>query len=46
MIVEVDHQPVASVDALQKAVQRHPAGRPLLVLLHREGQSLYVAVAA
>ncbi len=45
VIVEVDRQPVASVDALQKAIQRHPAGTPLLVLLHREGQSLYVAVA-
>ena len=46
VIVEVDKKPVASVEALQKALQSHPAGTPLLMLVHREGQSLYLTVAA
>jgi serine protease Do len=45
VILEVDQHPVASVDALRAAVDKHPAGKPLLVLVHREGQSLYLTVA-
>jgi len=45
VILEVDQRPVASVDALRTALDRHPAGKPLLVLVHREGQSLYLTVA-
>jgi len=45
VILEVDQRPVASVDALRAALDRHPAGKPLLVLVHREGQSLYLTVA-
>jgi serine protease Do len=46
VIVEVDHQPVSGVDALQAALKRHPAGKPVLMLVRREGQSLYLAVPA
>ena len=46
VIVEVDHQPVAGVDALQGALKRHPAGKPVLILVRREGQSLYLTVPA
>jgi len=46
VILEVDRAPVADVAALQQAVKRHPAGTPLLVLVHREGQSLYLTVTA
>lgn len=46
IILEVDHQPVAGVDALQGALKRHPAGKPVLMLVHREGHSLYLAVPA
>jgi serine protease Do len=46
VIVEVDHQPVGGVDALQNALKRHPAGRPVLLLVHREGNSLYLTVPA
>ena len=46
VIVEVDRKPVASVDALQRALKAHRAGTPLLMLVRREGQSLYLTVAA
>jgi len=46
VIVEVNRAPVASVGALQAALDKHPAGQPVLVLVHREGQSLYLAVGA
>jgi serine protease Do len=46
VIVEVDRRPVASVDALQRALKEHAAGTPLLMLVRREGQPLYLTVAA
>ena len=46
VIVEVDQKPVGSVDALRAALDRHPAGKPVLMLVHREGQALYLTVAA
>jgi serine protease Do len=46
VIVEVDRKPVASVNALQQALKAHPQGTPLLMLVHREGQSLYLTVSA
>jgi serine protease Do len=46
VIVEIDQKPVATVEALRAAVGKHPAGKPLLVLVHREGQSLYLTVGA
>jgi len=45
VILEVDQRPVASVEALRAALDRHPSGKPLLVLVHREGQSLYLTMA-
>jgi serine protease Do len=44
VIVEVDRRPVADVDALRRALQEHRAGTPLLVLLQRDGRSLYLTV--
>jgi serine protease Do len=44
VIVEVNRTPVASVGALQKALEKHPAGKPVLLLVNREGQSLYLTV--
>jgi serine protease Do len=46
VIVEVDRKPVTDVDGLHRALKEHRAGTPLLVLVHREGQSLYLTVAA
>jgi S1-C subfamily serine protease len=44
VIVEVDRRPVADVAALRRALQEHRAGTPLLVLLQRDGRSLYLTV--
>ena len=44
VIVEVDRQPVASVSELRSVVDKHAKGTPLLVLLHRNGSSLYGAI--
>jgi S1-C subfamily serine protease len=46
VIVEVNRAPVASVGALQEALAKHPADKPLLMLVQREGQSLYLTVGA
>jgi serine protease Do len=46
VIVEVDHRPVASTSDLRGAIDRHAKGTPILMLVHREGETFYVAVAA
>jgi serine protease Do len=46
VIVEVDRTPVTTVEGLQQALKAHRVGTPLLLLVHREGQSLYLTVAA
>ena len=45
VIVEVDRQPIAGVDALQQALKRHPTNTPVLLLVQREGRAIYVTVA-
>jgi serine protease Do len=44
VIVEVDHQRVASVAEMKRALDRHPKNTPVVVLLRRADQSLYVAM--
>jgi serine protease Do len=44
VIVEVDRQPVASVSDLRRSVERHAKGTPLVVLMHRQGSSIYAAI--
>jgi serine protease Do len=46
VIAQVDHHAVASVEDLKTAVSRHAAGAPLLMLVHRKGDPLWVAVGA
>jgi serine protease Do len=46
VIAEVDHRTMASVQELQTAVRTHRSGAPLLVLVHRDGERLWLAVAA
>jgi serine protease Do len=46
VIVEVNRTPVATVGALQAALAQQPAGKPVLMLVHREGQSLYLTIGA
>jgi len=44
VIVEVDRHPVASVNELRQALDKHAKGTPLLVLLHRDGASRYESI--
>src|SRR2546422_772962 len=46
IIAEVDHRAVASVEDLQQALHRHPAGAPVLMLVQRDGDPLWLAVGA
>jgi len=46
IIAEVDHRAVASVEDLQQALRRHPAGAPVLMLVQRDGDPLWLAVGA
>lgn len=46
VIVEVDHDRVANVSEFRREVEWHRAGAPMLVLLHRRGGSLFVALGA
>ena len=44
VIAEVDRHQISSSTDLQHAIQQHPKGAPLLLLVHREDQSVYLAV--
>lgn len=44
VIVEVDYRAVAGVIEFKQVLERHPKGAPLLVLLPRNGATLYVAL--
>jgi serine protease Do len=44
VLVEVDHQRVASVAEMKRVLEAHPKNTPVVVLLQRHDQSLYVAV--
>jgi serine protease Do len=46
VIVEVNREPVKSVSDLRERVEKHPKDRPMLLLIQRNGTSLYVAVNA
>ena len=45
VIVEVDRQPVTGVEGLEQALKRHASNTPVLLLVRREGQAIYVTVA-
>jgi serine protease Do len=44
VIVRVDRHPVASVAQLKERLQKHHAGAPILLLVHRQGGSLFLTV--
>jgi len=44
VIVEVDHRPVVSVAEMKQVLDRHPDKVPVVVLLRRDGASLYMAM--
>jgi serine protease Do len=46
VIVEVDHHATANVSQLRRALDTHPKGTPVVMLVHRKNATLYVAIAA
>jgi serine protease Do len=46
VITEVDHQSVADAGQMKRVLDTHPKGQPVLVLVHRAGASLYVAMTS
>jgi hypothetical protein len=42
--VAVDGQPVKTAEEMKGLIQKRPGGRPTLLLVHREGGNLFVAV--
>jgi serine protease Do len=46
VITEVDHQPVANAADMKRLLAKHAKGAPVVVLLHRDGNSLYAAMTS
>ena len=46
VIVEIDRQPVRTVEDLTARVDKQTTGEPIVMLVNRDGHTLYVAVAA
>jgi serine protease Do len=46
VIAEVDHHPVTSAVEMKRVLDRHVKGSPVVVLIHRDGNNLYVAMAS
>jgi serine protease Do len=44
VILQVNRQPVANLGEIQRLLQAAPAGRPVFVLLWRDGQQLFVTL--
>ena len=44
VIVEIDRQPIESAADFERSVSEHRPGTPILMLVHRNGQSLFAAV--
>ena len=46
VIVEIDRRPVRTVEDLKAQVDKQTTGKPIVMLVNRDGHALYVAVAA
>jgi serine protease Do len=46
VIAEVDHQAVADAGQLKRVLDKHPKGAPVVMMIHRNGNNLYVAMAS
>jgi serine protease Do len=46
VITELDHKPVANAGDMKRLLAAHPKGAPVVVLLHRDGTSLYAAMSS
>ncbi|HET9855769.1 MAG TPA: PDZ domain-containing protein [Methylomirabilota bacterium] len=46
VITEVNHKAVADAAQMQQALDKHPKGAPVVVMITRDGANLYVAMAS
>ncbi len=46
VITEMDHKPVASANDMKRVLAQHPKDQPVVVLLHRDGNTLYAAMSS
>jgi serine protease Do len=46
VITEVNHQAVADAAQMKRALDKHPKGAPVVVMINRDGSSLYVAMVS
>jgi serine protease Do len=46
VISEVDHRAVTAVPEMQRALEQHPKGTPIVLLVQRDGEPLWLAVTA
>src|SRR5215470_8651083 len=46
VIAEIDRQPVKTVDDLERAIEKRQAGSSTLLLVHRNGGDLYIALGS
>ena len=46
VIVEIDRQPVRTVEDLKMRVDKQAKGEPMVMLVNREGHTMYVAISA
>jgi serine protease Do len=45
VVLEVNRQPVTNLGQIQRALQGAPAGRPVFLLLWRDGQQFFVTMS-
>jgi serine protease Do len=45
VITEVNHKAVADAAQMKRALENHPKGAPVVVMITRDGTALYVAMA-
>jgi len=46
VITEVNHQVVTDAAQMKRALEKHPKGVPVVVMINRDGNNLYVAMAS
>jgi serine protease Do len=46
VIAEIDRQPVKTVDDLERAIEKRHPGSSTLLLVHRNGGDLYIALGS
>jgi len=46
VIVEIAHEPIRTVEELRTRADKHAKGEPMVMLVNREGRTMYVAIPA